>query len=191
MTACSVSECGRAAVARSMCDMHWKRWRKNGDPTVVHRKATFESMVARAGIDDCWPWTGPRRGTAPMEYGSFYLNGSFISAHVHAWMLANGSLPALPGTDKRGTCILHSCDNPLCCNPKHLRPGTHTDNMQDALAKKRTTRFKAFCANGHPRTPDNLYTSKAGLRQCRICNAIRQRAYRAQRSAARRIPCSY
>lgn len=33
--------------------------------------------------------------------------------------------------------ILHSCDNPRCINPKHLRAGTHAENMQDMVDRSR------------------------------------------------------
>lgn len=37
-----------------------------------------------------------------------------------------------PETDHPlGPMALHSCDNPPCCNPRHLRWGTHTENMAD------------------------------------------------------------
>lgn len=33
--------------------------------------------------------------------------------------------------------VLHSCDNKSCVNPLHLREGTHLDNVQDAIDRKR------------------------------------------------------
>ena len=33
--------------------------------------------------------------------------------------------------------VRHTCDNPSCCNPIHLRGGNQSQNMQDKIAKDR------------------------------------------------------
>jgi len=33
--------------------------------------------------------------------------------------------------------VLHKCDNPKCCNIKHLKAGTKKDNSKDAVSKGR------------------------------------------------------
>ena len=37
-----------------------------------------------------------------------------------------------------GYLVMHTCDNPNCINPNHLRLGTHRDNMLDRQLKGRT-----------------------------------------------------
>jgi DNA-directed RNA polymerase specialized sigma24 family protein len=39
-----------------------------------------------------------------------------------------------------GRLVLHSCDNPPCVNPEHLRAGTQRDNRRDAVIRRRTAR---------------------------------------------------
>jgi hypothetical protein len=39
--------------------------------------------------------------------------------------------------------LLHSCDNPPCCNPDHLTVGTNAENVADRQAKGRTARGEA------------------------------------------------
>lgn len=86
----------------------------------------FWIKVNRTEADKCWLWTaaitrGPRN---VCNYGHFVLNGRHEKAHRVAYMLTHGSIPT-------GKLILHTCDNPLCCNPAHLYAGTQVNNMQD------------------------------------------------------------
>lgn len=41
--------------------------------------------------------------------------------------------------------ILHSCDNPNCINPCHLRPGTHAENMKDVAIRFRSGQLGEKC----------------------------------------------
>ena len=80
--------------------------------------------------DDCWLWTA---ATTSNGYGSFGLNGCVVYAHRFAYELCIGQIPE----DQQ---VLHSCDNPPCCNPAHLFLGSHADNMAD-MATKHRNRF--------------------------------------------------
>lgn len=90
--------------------------------------ARFWSKVAVGDTNDCWPWIAPSRTT--YGYGLFKRNGKSLFAHRISLALAIGEVPS-------AILVLHNCDNPPCCNPAHLRVGTHRDNIMDAIAKGR------------------------------------------------------
>lgn len=89
--------------------------------------ARFESRVNRGLPDECWEWTAR---TDKDGYGTIWLCGANYGAHRVAYLLATREWP--------GTLLVtHRCDNPPCCNPKHLKLGTPQSNMDDKHARGR------------------------------------------------------
>jgi hypothetical protein len=80
--------------------------------------------------EGCWIWMGT---TNKDGYGQIYINYKLHLAHRIVYLLHTKRFP----TDN----VLHTCDNPPCCNPKHLFEGTQNDNVQDMKVKKRAARL--------------------------------------------------
>ena len=74
------------------------------------------------------------------EYGYSILKMSkkTIPAHRFAYYWFNNR-PVDPLK-----CVMHSCDNPGCVNPRHLSEGTWLDNNRDRAAKGRTVVFSFY-----------------------------------------------
>ena len=101
----------------------------------------FWSKVTKS--DGCWAWNG---ATHPAGYGLLgkgnRTNELIRATHV-SWKIHTGE--DVP----KGMVIMHTCDNPPCCNPDHLRLGTHRDNAHDMIAKGRQRHVPALGkANG-------------------------------------------
>lgn len=96
----------------------------NATRTEVDR---FWANVLIAGPDECWLWLG---SVGSHGYGQIQIQKKSALAHRVAWELTNGQIP-------RGLVICHSCDTPLCCNPRHHFLGTHKDNAMDKVKKGR------------------------------------------------------
>jgi len=131
---CKVPDCDDSEiVSNGWCDKHYRRWRKHGDPNITlrHTGPLPERLWTRVDStkNGCWPWSGNTlRG-----YGRLRFQNRDHIAHRVAWELTYGPIPD-------GMCVLHRCDNPPCCNPKHLFLGTQQDNIDDRDHKGRTTR---------------------------------------------------
>lgn len=89
----------------------------------------FWDRVEIGEFDSCWNWTGY---LIDGRYGRLGFQGRIVLAHRLAYELCFSSIP-------EGLDVCHVCDNPLCCNPRHLFLGTHLDNMRDMKKKKRNT----------------------------------------------------
>lgn len=105
--------------------------------TIVDYTPFVERMISRWAIigaaNECWPYKGRcfvKSKGGRMTYGRVELNKQRLRVHRAVWMIVHGDIPD-------GLCVLHSCDNPLCCNPSHLFLGTQADNIRDKMEKGR------------------------------------------------------
>lgn len=91
----------------------------------------LKRFLAKINITDddteCWEWN------AALSHGyGVFGTGSERQAHRIMWTQLHGEIG-------EGMVVMHSCDNPKCCNPSHLSLGTHADNMRDMSIKNRGT----------------------------------------------------
>lgn len=88
----------------------------------------FSSRFEQAGADDCWNWTYIKN---PGGHGRMWASGrNTLASHI-ALHMDGKPRPS-------GLAALHSCDNPACVNPKHLRWGTQTENIADRVSRNRS-----------------------------------------------------
>lgn len=137
---CSIDGCDRKYYGQGYCGRHYWRWHANGHPLATRIPTPDNELFSWAlfwsGVDitadpnECWIWA---RSCVTRGYGScvvYFKGKKILRSHRAAYTLHHkveiGELH-----------VLHSCDNPPCCNPNHLRLGTHAENMADRRIKGR------------------------------------------------------
>jgi len=103
-------------------------------------KERFWKTVEVSESSACWVWKGRK---TPSNYGLFGVNGRDYRANRIALLLSTGELD-------EELFAIHSCDNPPCCNPAHIRAGTHMDNMRDKCARSRCPSGASHHFHLHP-----------------------------------------
>lgn len=130
---CKIEGCARDHFAKGLCNKHYTRLWKGGDPNIPSRfeLTPEERFRAKLGPKDpvtgCIEWAG---GQDKDGYGYIRKGGKTAKTHRLAWELKHGPIPD-------GLHVLHRCDNPPCCNDVHLFLGTNTDNVVDKTLKCR------------------------------------------------------
>lgn len=130
-------------------------------------------------VGDCLVWSGANTHKDKKGYGQVTLPGGGRHAMTHRIVYEHffGPIPA-------GLCIDHvrsrGCRFRTCCEPSHLEVVTQRENILRGDANAAKNVLKTHCLNGHALTPENLtnYSVKRGRRNCRICQAELNRAYR-------------
>lgn len=90
----------------------------------------LERMVNKLDPHMCWEWRGSLNR---LGYGTVSVDGKTKLAHRVAYRTWYGPI-------EKGMMLCHTCDNRKCCNPNHLYPGTHEDNMRDMAERGRSAR---------------------------------------------------
>ena len=153
-------------------------WRTGPVPKMVvpRRASAADRLLARIAqvqrvesFTPCWEWLGRLDANG---YARVRINGVPDYAHRHTYRLWRGEIPA-------GMEIDHLCRNRGCCNPDHLEAVTHRENLRrspihpffnpEMRYTHRPRPPRTHCCNGHPQTPENLYTLKDGKQRCAVC----------------------
>jgi DNA-binding transcriptional regulator YiaG len=112
------------------------------------------------GPNGCWEWKGGRDKDGYGVFAVKIAHATFrhMKAHRIAWELAG---KGDPGEGE----VCHTCDNPPCCNPKHLFLGTRLDNARDMATKgrglsgdKNASRLKPECLKRGEQHPNAKLT---------------------------------
>lgn len=132
---CDIQDCGRPHEAKGLCNAHYLRMRSRADLSVAIRvpvsaQERFWSKVDKLGADECWMW---RANKTVDGYGSFSHKGKTLRAHrvSYAWEV-------VPIPD--GMQVDHTCHQPSCVNPRHLRLATNALNSQNRAGAHRDSR---------------------------------------------------
>lgn len=98
--------------------------------------------VPQLGPSECWP-----AALRPQKSGHVMMmvRGEKFYAHRLVCEATHGLLAD-------GECATHSCDNPPCCNPDHVRPGTPTSNSQEAHDRGRRIAVNYATGDRHGRS---------------------------------------
>ncbi len=99
--------------------------RKKNKPEDVWKRIDIKSE------DECWEWQG---SLVNKKYGKMIVGWKYCLTHRIVYELKNGNIPP-------EMVVCHKCDNPKCCNPKHLFLGTQKDNIHDMISKGREKRY--------------------------------------------------
>lgn len=117
-----------------MIDWEWAMWDQRGR---FWSKVRKDGPTVRPDLGPCWLFVGRLDKDG---YGTFMVTSPelpakprqrLMRAHRLAFFLQTGRLLSADEV------LLHVCDTRACCNPSHLRVGTHADNVHDTMRKGR------------------------------------------------------
>lgn len=107
-------------------------------PPNVKSKQLILDRIEIVEVTGCWNW---KLATCTSGYGKVKIAQKQYLVHRLVWELWHGPLPAKGNKVKDNMCVLHKCDNRICCNPDHLFLGTYKENTDDMINKERDAKL--------------------------------------------------
>lgn len=104
----------------------------------IKRKNQKKDIVLNRN-NDCYECTD--RKINESGYAEIVFKGKCYKMHRFIYCLLSGK----DFKDIKRYVLQHTCDNPLCCNPLHLIPGTQSENMRDMREKYRSPYGEKHC----------------------------------------------
>lgn len=125
----------------------------------------FWEKVDVKGPDDCWLWTASINPDC--GYGAFNVgNGEILGSHVVSYVMHYGDYPP-------ELCVLHTCRDVRCVNPRHLKLGTQVQSNRERMEKTgyRNKFVSRYCkkARRKRKTPEVRFwekVEKSGEDEC-------------------------
>lgn len=132
----------------------------------------FWSNVEFEPNSGCWLWSGYVNHDG---YGRVQINGKQTMVHRATF-----------GVVPDGTELDHKCRVRSCCNPDHLDPVPHSENVRRGElsdSNRRRGQARTHCSHGHLYDEHNTGINADGSRRCKTCHADRSRESRRRTSS--------
>lgn len=134
--------------------------------------ARLAPLLDRTVLDPdsgCLVWTG---ATNDRGYPQVRRGGRTVYVHRLVCEIAHGPIPDGHQVDHVRDA---GCTHVACILPTHLEAVTQQENIARSDGVQAVHARKTVCTRGHSLGPDgDVYVTKAGSRQCRICKRLRR-----------------
>ena len=149
---CTIDGCEGRQVGQGLCDKHYRRMRRYGDPLFTKRiigdiDARFWSKVDRRGDDECWPWKTPpdTEGYAVFGDGQKVVKATRWAWERYVGPIPNGLVPDHLCHDPAVCQLDNGCPHRLCVN--YLRHLELVTNRENVLRGQRTKMSDEYVAS--------------------------------------------
>lgn len=172
---CARDGCEKPAIRHQLCNRH-SALARSGKEFSTRELSVPEFFLLRGwNVTDsgCWEYRGARLA---LQAGGYGIVRRGYRAHRVSYEHFIGPIP-------EGMMVLHSCDNPPCVNPQHLRIGTAADNMADALARGRARGQYQLETHCRPCGAEFDLPPRTKGGRCRGCRNARSRKWQSRKRA--------
>jgi len=149
-------------------------------PTGHSYTEKFWTLVNKKNDNECWEWKGVK---CPKGYGYLStreMKNKHTKAHRLSYDIHHPLTKEIGYVDYH---VLHSCDNPKCVNPYHLRLGTNNENVKDKVERGRSNKLYGDDSTNHKLSSDNV-------REIRIANDMYCKSNRLHKDLAKKYNIS-